>query len=135
MTGWLAPAPETAAQYYRDKVINPGALHVEGAREELAAANLRPFVDAVRERALLERDVRGSGGEVGEPVRDLALDRDGRFGWRLPVNGVEVSILMPGVELARLRELGASAPCLQINGSWTWWNAAVSAAVPLPSRR
>jgi len=128
------PAPETAAQHYRDKVINPGALPVEGAREELAATNLRTFVDAVRERALLERDVPGSGGEVGEPVRDLELDRDGRFGWKLPVNGAEVSILMPGANLGQVRELGAAAPCLQINGNWAWWNDAVSAAVPLPSR-
>lgn len=67
--------------------------------------------------------------------RHLELDRAGRFGWRLPVNGVEVSILMPGVELARLRELGAGVPCLQVNGNWAWWNDAVSAAVPLPARQ
>lgn len=108
-----ALAPETAAQNYRGKVINPGVLPVEGAREELAAANLGTFVDAVRERARRPRFGRRGRGAV----RDFELDRDGRFGWKLPVNGVEVSILMPGVELVRLRDLGAGVPCLQVNGN------------------
>jgi hypothetical protein len=92
-------------------------------------------MQTVREQARLEQDDRGSGGEIGEPVRDLDVDLDGRFGWTLPVNGVEISILMPGVELTRLHDLSASALCLQINGNWWWWNDAVGAAVPLPARQ
>ena len=128
-------APETAAQRYRGTMINPGSAPVADAREELAAANLHIFVDAVREQALLEREVRGAGGEVADPVRDPDADRDGRYGWTLTVNGVKVSILMPGVHLTQLHDMGAGAPCLQINGNWWWWPSAVGAAVPLPARQ
>ena len=75
-------SPETPGQRYRKKVINPGTLPVDDAREDLAAANLAVFLTAVGER----------GGQLaGEPVRDPAADRDGRFGWDLPrPDGIEV---------------------------------------------
>jgi hypothetical protein len=49
-----------------------------------------------------------------------------RIGW--------VHILMPGVDMARLRDLTTGAPCLRINGEWAWWTDAVYLAVPIPRR-
>nr|WP_221383324.1 hypothetical protein [Actinoplanes polyasparticus] len=85
-------------------MINPGSQPVEGAREELAAANLGPFLAAVGEQG---------GAVISEPIRDMSADVDGRFAWRFEVDGMPVLLLMPGVELVRLREdLTAQAPCL-----------------------
>jgi hypothetical protein len=99
-------------------MINPGSLPIDGAREDLAAANLGVFLAAARER----------GAELaGDPVRDPAADRDGRYGWDLPMaDGSVVRLLMPGVELTRVRDdLTASAPTLGVCGSAWWWNDAV----------
>jgi hypothetical protein len=105
-------------------IINPGTQPIENAREDLAVANLAVFLDAVRER----------GGQLdGEAVRDPAADRDGRFGWNLPMTGERVTrLLMPGVELARVRDdITAQAPCLWVNDNAWWWNDAVGMAIPL----
>ncbi|MEV8508355.1 hypothetical protein AB0368_26535 [Actinoplanes sp. NPDC051475] len=67
--------------------------------------NLAVFLKAVGKR----------GGELaGDPIRDPAADRDGRFGWDLPrPDGSITRLLMPGVELMRVRDdLTAHAPCL-----------------------
>jgi hypothetical protein len=111
-----------------------GTAPVEGSSEEVAAANLSTFLAAVREQAAREREVRGSGGDVGEPIRDPAADQAGRFGWTVQVNGRAVHILMPGVDVAQLRGLTSEAPCLQIGQEWAWWPDAVYLAVPLPAR-
>ncbi|XVV10932.1 hypothetical protein ACQP2X_39760 [Actinoplanes sp. CA-131856] len=113
-------------------MINPGSQPVDGAREELAAANLATFWAELREQAALESETRRTGGEVGEPVQESAADRDGRFGWTVVVNGQPVQILMPGVEEAVLRGLDAQTPCLLINGEARWWSSAVYAAAALP---
>src|SRR5688500_14580702 len=99
-------------------MINPGTRPVDGAREDLAAANLEVFLAEVRRR----------GGEpAGGPVRDPGADRDGRFGWGLPMaDGSIVRLLMPGVELIRVRDdITAEAPCLYVNGGAWWWPDAV----------
>jgi hypothetical protein len=99
-------------------MINPGSLPVDGAREELAAANLDVFLAAARDR----------GAQfAGDPVRDPAADRDGRYGWDLPmVDGSMVRLLMPGAELIRVRDdLTAQAPVLYVNGGAWWWNDAM----------
>jgi hypothetical protein len=93
------------------------------------------FTDEVRARADMEGQVRGYQPQIGEPVRDHAADGDGRYGWILPVNGRDVPVLMPGIELAGLRELSAATPLLRIGREWWWWNDATGAAVPLPARR
>lgn len=95
---------------------------------------MREFVELVREQAALEGSVRGYSSSVGEPIREATLDRDGRFGWILPVNGSQTRVLMPGVELAEVQRLGATAPCLVVNGEFWWWRSAVYSAVPLPRR-
>lgn len=88
-------------------MINPGTAPVADARDDLAAANLDAFLTAVR----------GRGGRlVGAPVRSPGRDRDGRFGWDLPLGaGRIVQLLIPGTELDRVRGLGASAPCLYVD--------------------
>ncbi|MEV4703053.1 hypothetical protein [Actinoplanes sp. NPDC049316] len=111
-------------------MINPGTAPVEDADEQTAAANLTVFLDAVRTR------VAGMGGPpavrvsdlTGEPARDPAADRDGRFGWDLPfTDGSRLRLLLPGVDVARLRDdLTAQAPCLYVNGTAYWWDAAVA---------
>lgn len=102
-------------------MINPGTQPIADAREDLAAANLDAFLAAVAAR----------GTELaGAPVRDPAADRDGRFGWDLPLtDGSIVRLLMPGVDLMRVRDdLTAQSPCLYVNGGAWWWNDAVSMA-------
>ncbi len=99
-------------------IINPGSAPVDDAREDLAAANMDVFLAAARER----------GAELADdPVRDPAADRDGRFGWDLPMaDGSIVRVLMPGVELIRIRDdITAAAPVLYLNGGAWWWDAAV----------
>jgi hypothetical protein len=113
-------------------MINPGTGPLDDTREDLAAGNLETFLDAVRDRAAVM-----GGGPVtrtaeltGPPGRDPAADRDGRYGWDLPVSdGHLVRLLMPGVELTRLRDdITAAAPCLYLNGNAYWWNDAVTRA-------
>jgi hypothetical protein len=42
-------------------------------------------------------NVRERGGQLdGEPVRDPAADRDGRFGWDLPMVGGHASCALDG---------------------------------------
>lgn len=86
----------------------------------IAAQNLDVFLGAARERGAVL---------AGEPVRDPAADRDGRFAWSIPLadNSV-IRLLMPGVELARVRGTTADAPCLFLTASGdppgprdAWW--------------
>ncbi len=67
-------------------------------------------------------------GLAGDPLRNPAADRDGRYGWDLPLtNGSTVHLLIPGVPLEQARDdLTALAPCLYVNGLAWWWNDAVS---------
>ncbi|AGL14290.1 hypothetical protein [Actinoplanes sp. N902-109] len=111
-------------------MINPGTAPLDDAQPDVAAANLEVFLTAVRDR------VPAMGGDPlvrtaelsGDPVRDPAADRDGRFGWDLPFSdGSLLRVLMPGVELSRLRDdISAQAPCLYVNGTACWWNDAVA---------
>ncbi|MFI7598283.1 hypothetical protein [Actinoplanes sp. NPDC049681] len=100
-------------------MINSGTLPIDDAREDLATANVDVFLAAVRDRG---------GVLAGDPGRDPAADRDGRFGWDLSMaDGSVVRLLMPGVELIRVRDdlTAAGSPCLYVNGSAWWWAAAV----------
>ena len=111
-------------------MINPGEEPIGDAREDLAAANLEAFLAGVRRRAadLDEVPIRQRVAHLdGEPIRDPRADRDGRFGWDLPLSdGRQVRLLMPGVELGLIRDdITAQAPCLYVNGSAHWWNDAV----------
>ncbi|WP_199512187.1 hypothetical protein [Nucisporomicrobium flavum] len=103
-------------------MINPGTLPIDDAREDLAAANLQAFLDEAHRRG---------ADHVGTPERDHGADRDGRFGWNLPMgDGTVVRLLMPGVEVTRVRDdLTASAPCLYLNGGAWWWRDAVGLLV------
>lgn len=109
-------------------MINPGSEPVENATEEHAAANMVEFVAEFQERG---------GHLAGDPIRTTDLDEGGRFGWLLPlVGGGASEILMPGVELTRLRDdLTAQAPCVRVNGLMWWWRDAVGSAVPLEPGR
>ena len=110
-------------------MINPGTAPVDDAREDLAVTNLEVFLAEVRQRA-----PQMGGGPVvrhaelaGDPVRDPAADRDGRFGWDLPMSdGRSIRLLMPGAALPLLRDdVTAGSPCLYVNGNACWWNDAV----------
>ncbi|MGW4947261.1 hypothetical protein ACWEOZ_37400 [Actinoplanes sp. NPDC004185] len=88
------------------------------------------FGTAVRARAHELEQVtfrHRTAGISGDPVRDHAADRDGRFGWDIPFSdGRVLRVLMPGVELTRLHDdITAQAPCLYVNGHAWWWNDAV----------
>ncbi len=115
---------------------------VDGAHLEVAAANMRTFaaeVAAAAEREAITRaEIDGRPDSytavVGEPERDEASDHDGRYGWRLSVNGRDQVILMPGVDLDQVRGLTLAAPCVIVNGSPWWWSDAVGHTVPLPER-
>jgi len=95
---------------------------------------MQAFVREVEAQAAREGETRGYEPQVGEPVRDPGADADGRFGWVLPVNGVEVRVLMPGASSDDVQGLGADAPALFVNGKPVWWPSAVMSAVPLPGR-
>ncbi|GII22554.1 hypothetical protein Pme01_21510 [Planosporangium mesophilum] len=112
---------------YRGAVINPGTLPVDGATEAAAAQNMTVFITAVLEQ----------GGQLaGDPVRDPEADRDGRFGYLLPVtSGSTVRVLMPGVDLQRVRDdLTVAAPCLYVDDEPWWWPSAVTQAVGATAR-
>jgi hypothetical protein len=115
-------------QGYREVMINPGSQRVEGATIEQAEHNLQAFIDSASDRGLELAD---------EPERLPDADKGGRYGWTLRLAGGEVvQVLMPGVDLVRVRDdLSAEAPCLKINGDWWWWNGAVDAAVPAAASR
>ncbi|MFI5933872.1 hypothetical protein [Actinoplanes sp. NPDC051494] len=111
-------------------MINPGTQPLDNSREDLATENLTAFLTAVSTRATHLEDItiRHRVASIsGEPVRDPGADCDGRFGWNLPLSdGRTVRLLMPGVELPRLRDdITAQAPCLYVNGNAWWWNDAV----------
>ena len=53
-----------------------GTGPVDGANEHVAATNLSAFLAAVRDQAALERETRGAGGEVGEPVQAAEVHQD-----------------------------------------------------------
>lgn len=111
-------------------MINPGTRPIEQASEDLAAAALNAFLAAVRDRiaATGEVPIRTRVATIaGDPVRDPAADRDGRYGWDLPyTDGRIVRLLIPGVPLPAVRDdITASAPCLYINGHAWWWPAAI----------
>jgi hypothetical protein len=125
----------TAATAYGVQVIIPGTQAVDGAHVTVATTNMHDFVKEVQARAEVEGQTRGYTPSVGEPIRNEAADRDGRYGWVLPVNGHHQEILMPGVDLAQLRGSSLSAPCVKVNGNSWWWNDAAGSAVPLPERR
>ncbi|WP_249999286.1 hypothetical protein [Actinoplanes sp. M2I2] len=113
-------------------MINPGTAPIEDARPDLAEANLDAFLTAVRRRAaeLDETPIRHRVAHLaGDPVRDPRADRDGRFGWDLPMSdGRAVRLLLPGAELTRLRDdITAESPCLYVNGTAWWWSGAVDA--------
>jgi hypothetical protein len=110
-------------------MINPGTLPVADAREDLAATALEEFLAVAGERAaeLEQVPIRyRETGIDGAPVRVPDADRDGRFAWDVPFsNGQQVRLLIPGVELAALKNLAATAPCLYVGGEAAWWNDAI----------
>ncbi|WP_157747094.1 hypothetical protein [Micromonospora echinofusca] len=100
-------------------VINPGTQPVENSSEATAAENIEVFVQALHERGIQLS---------GPATRDSSSDRDGRYGYLLPT-ATSIRILMPGVELTRVRDdLTASAPCLFVNDRPWWWSDAVKQA-------
>jgi hypothetical protein len=100
-------------------MINPGTVPVDDADEQVAGRNVGVFLAAAQ---LLGAPL------AGDPVRDPAADRDGRFGWDLPASdGSTIRLLMPGTDLMRVRDdLTASAPCLYLNGGAWWWPSALA---------
>lgn len=111
-------------------MINPGTSPLADTREDLAADNVHTFLAAVQQRV-----PHTGGGPVtrtaelaGEPVRDPAADRDGRYGWTLHfTDGRQMRLLMPGADIAEVRDdITATAPCLYLNGHAHWWDDAVA---------
>ncbi len=112
-------------------MINPGTAPIADAREDLATAGLEAFLAAVQARAgeLDQVPIRRRITQLtGEAVRDPAADRDGRYGWDLPIaDGRVTRLLIPGVDLPQMRDdITAQAPCLYVNGTAWWWNDAVN---------
>ena len=112
-------------------MINPGTLPIEESREDLATVNLKAFLAAARTRAaeLEQAQLRHRTASLtGDPVRNPTGDRDGWYGWDLPLtDGSTVQLLVPGVPLERARDdLTSLAPCFYVNGLAWWWNDAVS---------
>lgn len=109
-------------------MINPGSRPVDGGTESGAEANLQEFVDEATTRGLRLSD---------EPIRHAEADADGRYGWVLPLEGGDqVPILMPGTDLATLRDdLSSEAYCLKVRDSWWWWRDAVGMVVPIEPGR
>lgn len=111
-------------------MINPGTSPLTGTREDVAADNVHTFLAAVQQRV-----PQTGGGPVtrtaeltGDPVRDPAADRDGRYGWTLHfTDGHQLRLLMPGTDITGVRDdITAAAPCLYLNGHAYWWNDAVA---------
>jgi hypothetical protein len=111
-------------------MINPGTQPIAQASEDLAAAALQELLAAVRARIADLGEVpilTRVAAIAGDPVRDPAADRDGRYGWDLPYSdGRVVRLLIPGVPLPQIRDdITAEAPCVYINGGAWWWPAAI----------
>ncbi|MGA5300207.1 hypothetical protein ACPCHT_09785 [Nucisporomicrobium flavum] len=104
---------------------------VEGSTVELAERNMREFVATLREQLALEVRVHGHSAEFGEPVRDRGLDGAGRYGWSFSLGRARVSVLMPGVEPARLAEVASSPAYVHVNGCPVPWAEAVHHTVAL----
>lgn len=102
-------------------MLNPGTAPIDNATPELAAANMADFAAAVADHGL----------DVGQPERDAGADTAGRFGFTLTAGDRSVSVLMPGVPLAAVRDMSTSAPCLQVAGEWWWWPSAVTVVAAL----
>ncbi len=111
-------------------MINPGTSPLTDSQENLAADNLAAFLTAVRQRAaqIGAGPVTRTADLTGEPVRDPAADRDGRYGWTLAfTDGHQLRMLMPGTDITGIRDdITAAAPCLYLNGHAYWWNDAVA---------
>ncbi|WP_433531272.1 hypothetical protein ACQPYA_03955 [Micromonospora sp. CA-263727] len=109
-------------------MVNFGTGPVDEASEAAAEANMSAFVDALRQRGI---DLPATAD------RDPSADRDGRYGYLLPTATGAVHILMPGADLARVRDdLTASAPCLVVNGqAWWWHDATGQAAAAITTRQ
>ncbi|MFC3386855.1 hypothetical protein ACFOHP_33600 [Couchioplanes caeruleus subsp. azureus] len=112
-------------------MINPGTQPIEDAQEEHAVAALKVFLGEVRVRAaeMEQAPLKRREAEIsGEPTRDPAADRDGRYGWDLRLSdGRVVRLLMPGVRVEAMRDdITAAAPCLYVNGTAWWWSDAVA---------
>ncbi|MFC4066707.1 hypothetical protein [Actinoplanes subglobosus] len=111
-------------------MINPGTAPIEQASEDLAAIALEAFLADVRVRAAEKADLTimtRVAEPSGEPVRDPAADRDGRYGWNLHYTDNHIiRLLIPGVALPLIRDdITASAPCLYVDGHAWWWASAV----------
>jgi len=109
--------------------VNPGSGPVLDSTEAEATRNMKQFV----------LDLAESGVTSGEPARCPKADEDGRFGFELYVENAEgrrrVEILMPGIQLERVRYLGLHQnmldfPRLYVNGASWFWMFAVDAAIP-----
>lgn len=97
-------------------MINPGTDPVPDASIDHADTNIAGLV--------LQLQRRGVG--VDTLTRDEGADVGGRFGYRLALaDGQAVSVSMPGVPLAELQGMGATVPCLYVEGNAWWWRDAV----------
>jgi hypothetical protein len=105
------------------------------ATEAVAEENMHAFAAAVHERAVIEGEVRGQTPIVRPARRNPDADGGGRYGWLLPVGEQVHKIRMPGVALAELQRVEATAPRVGVNDSLLWWNDAAGTAVPLPAEQ
>jgi hypothetical protein len=103
-------------------IINPGTGPVAGATVELADAAVRRFA----------ADLRAPGRTVSEPERVASTGHEGRWTYRITVDGTDHEIEMPGVPLDRVRYLAEPGQNLfeyvrlYVDGnSWLWVNALV----------
>jgi hypothetical protein len=102
-------------------IINPGSGPVPRARFASANANMRTFL----------RDVNLKGAQA-EAVLPKVRD-GGRFSFLIFYQKREVSVLMPGLPLARVRWMGSDQdiwnfPRLYVDGSSWVWKFAVNSA-------
>ncbi|MDP9792617.1 hypothetical protein J2S43_001129 [Catenuloplanes nepalensis] len=111
-------------------MIKPGD-EIEGATADLAVAALAALLADAHERAkeLDVTKVKYRAAHIeGAPVRDPAADAGGWFAWRILMSdGREVPVLIPGVDLNKIRgNLSAAAPRIGIGTALWWWTDAVA---------
>lgn len=95
---------------------------------------INPGSGPVGEKSTMEnayRNIEALLKEAGLPPkysRDMeAREDDGRFAFVVPIAGQDVSVLMPGIPLKKLKdERYIHVPRLYVGGSSWWWKFAVS---------
>ncbi|HEY7822669.1 MAG TPA: hypothetical protein VIG24_07555 [Acidimicrobiia bacterium] len=125
MTATVYGDPQIFEETDMQVVINPGSGPVEDADERDASANIRHFATDLA--------LRGHTVEFSYHTEDVG---DGRWEYRLVVDGEYHEVEMPGLPLHQVRFIGTpdqnpwDFPRLYVDGSSWLWEYALGACVP-----